>query len=159
MNTNRYQPPVAELRDVPKAGRSIRARVLSLTGCAIALYWGWHFLWHLQHWTLYSKQATNNPMLGPAFRSAVDLSAVLAGMLMAVNSTWLVVPFIVHCVAFTTMILSISRVLVWAAYPVDMRVTWLAQLFVVGLIVWGRRTLVGPHQLGVPSPACGRGSG
>lgn len=141
MGINRYESPAAELLGVPEGNRSVRAKVLSLTGCVIALYWGWHFLWHLQHWPLYARQAPGNPMLGPLFRSVVDLSAVLAGVLMAVNSMWLVVPYIVHCVAFTTMILSIMRIPVWAAYPVDTRVTWLAQLAVVGLIVWGRRAL------------------
>lgn len=142
MEINPYKSPTALILDGNQSTKRNMLRIaLVALGIAMVVYWGIHFLWHLQHWNLYAKQAESISKLGPLYRSGVDIFAVVAGTLMIRRSVWLIIPFAAHCLAFAMIAHSITGSFdLWFYLPLNFQLTFIVQFFSAMLVMaWYRK--------------------
>lgn len=112
---------------------------VQIAGLALLCYWGWHLYAQMQFLNDYHRDALHdiNPLLEPGFRIAIDVLAILAGVLMLKKSKWALPPYALHFAAYLCFVLSIT------GYDINIlmlpRVAMLimgSQILVLALLLW-----------------------
>lgn len=135
---NPYEAPALESASSRNTDM-LPTRLLRISGAMLFLYWLLHFFFHIQYWPLYVLQTERHLELGPYYRSFIDISAVAAGWLMLKTSRWLIIPFLIHCVAHLWFVKKIALFIFWRILPIDIQLTFLTQALIGVIIFWWYR--------------------